>query len=174
MIQLNKLSAYVCRRFFISERGDIIRKLTYTNIVNGLSAEFSSENPLMHLNLKEFDGSSAGAAAVTYKPVEFDGQKTISANLAARTVVVPVEFSAKSGGRYSRSSALAVWEHLMRVFVPLHEGWLVWADGKSSRRIKCRTAETPEADPDPAVSVFGFLFACRRLPILGGLRGAEH
>lgn len=123
--------------------GDFIRKVTYTNSVNGLSAEFSSESPTMHLKLSEFDGASAGASSVVYSPVETDGQKTISTNLTARTILLPVEFSAVDNGKRSRRGALAVWEHLLRVFVPLHEGWLVWTDGVSSRRIRCRTAETP-------------------------------
>jgi hypothetical protein len=98
----------------------------------------------MHLDLKQFDGASVGASAVVYSPVEFDGQKTISANLNARTIVLPVEFSAVVDGKRSRAGAIAVWEQLLRVFVPLHEGWLVWSDGTNSRRIKCRTVETPK------------------------------
>lgn len=121
-----------------------MRKLTYTNSVNGLSAEFSSDDPLMHLDLENFDGSSAGATSVTYRPVEFDGRRTVSANLSARTIILPVEFAAKAAGKYSRAGALAVWDRLMKVFVPLHEGVLVWSDGVNSRRIKCRVAETPK------------------------------
>lgn len=121
-----------------------MKKLTYTNLVNGLSAEFSSDSKTMHLVLDQFDGSSVGASAITYKPVELDGQKIISTTLNARTINVPVEFTAISDGKYSRSGALEIWEKLLRVFVPLHEGWLVWSDGSKSRRIKCRTAETPK------------------------------
>lgn len=131
-----------------------MRKLTYTNLVNGLSAEFSSESKTMHLDMKNFDGSSAGATAVTYRPVEFDGQRTVSTNLTARTVVVPVQFTATANGKYSRAGALAVWEKLLRVFVPLHEGWLVWTDGVNSRRIKCRTVETPKLS-----EILPFLFS---------------
>lgn len=134
--------------------GDFIRKVTYTNLVNGLSAEFSSESSTMHLDLKQFDGSGVGASAVVYSPVEYDGQKTISTNLAARTIVLPVEFTAVSGGKYSRAGALAVWEQLLKVFVPLHEGWLVWTDGTNSRRIRCRTVETPKI-----TQVLPFLFS---------------
>lgn len=124
--------------------------------MNGLSAEFSSESSLMHLNLREFDGSSVGAITVNYTPVEFDGQKTISANLAPRSIIVPVEFSAIENGKRSRSGALAVWEHLLKVFVPLHEGWLVWSDGTNSWRIKCRTAETPKL-----TQILPFLFSAQ-------------
>ncbi len=131
-----------------------MRKLTYTNLANGLSAEFSSESRTMHLDLKNFDGSSAGATAVTYCPVELDGQRTISTNLTARTVVVPVQFTATENGKYSRAGALAVWEKLLKVFVPLHEGWLVWSDGVNFRRIKCRTVETPKLS-----EILPFLFS---------------
>lgn len=136
--------------------GDFIRKLTYTNSVNGLSAEFSSESSTMHLKLSEFDGSSVGAVTVNYTPVEFDGQKTISANLAPRSIIVPVEFSALENGKRSRAGALAVWERLLKVFVPLHEGWLVWTDGTNSRRIRCRTAETPKL-----TQILPFLFSAQ-------------
>ncbi len=131
-----------------------MRKVTYTNLSNGLSAEFSSESRTMHLNLKEFDGSSVGSTSVVYTPVETDGQKTISSNLAARSVTLPVEFTAIVDGKYSRSGALAVWENLLRVFNPLNEGLLVWTDGKTSRRIKCRAAETPKL-----TQVLPFLFS---------------
>ena len=77
-----------------------MRKLTYTNLTNGLTAEFSSESPTMHLNLADFDGCSLGASARSYKPVELDGQKLISTSLNARTIVVPVEISARAGGRF--------------------------------------------------------------------------
>ena len=131
-----------------------MRKLTYTNLVNGLSAEFSSQSKTMHLDLKNFDGCSAGASSVAYRPVESDGQRTISTNLTARTIVVPVQFTAVENGRYSRKGALAVWERLLRTFVPLHEGWLVWSDGTNSRRIKCRLSETPQL-----TQVLPFLFS---------------
>ena len=121
-----------------------MRKITYTNLVNGLSAEFSSDSPTMHLKLSGFDGNSVASNAIAYTPVGLDGQKTVSCKLSPRTIVVPVEFTAKVGERYSRSGALAIWQKLQKVFVPLHEGWLVWSDGTNSRRIKCRTSETPK------------------------------
>lgn len=121
-----------------------MRKITYTNSVNGLSAEFSSDNPLMHLDLKNFDGSSVGATSVTYKPVEFDGQRVISTNLSARTIILPIQFTAKVNGRYSRAAALDKWTEILKTFVPLHSGTLTWTDGTKSRRIACRTLETPQ------------------------------
>lgn len=121
-----------------------MRKITYTNSVNGLSAEFSSDNPLMHLDLKNFDGSSVGATSVTYKPVEFDGQRVISTNLSARTIILPIQFTAKVNGRYSRAAALDKWAEILKTFVPLHSGTLTWTDGTKSRRITCRTLETPQ------------------------------
>ena len=114
-----------------------MRKLTFTNSVNGLSAEFSSESPTMHLDLKQFDGSGVSASAVTYKPVELDGHRTISTALSARSVTLPVQFTAVEGGSYSRRGALAVWDSLLRVFCPLDDGWLVWTDGVNSRPLRC-------------------------------------
>lgn len=120
-----------------------MRKITYTNSANGLSAEFSSDDPLMHLNLKSFDGCSVGANAVTYSPVESDGQRTVSVNLSARTIVLSVEIAGKADGKYSREHALRRMGEIMRVFVPLHDGVLTWTDGENTRTINCRTVEAP-------------------------------
>ena len=68
-----------------------MRKITYTNLVNGLSAEFSSDSPTMHLKLSGFDGNSVASNAIAYTPVGLDGQKTVSCKLSPRTIVVPVE-----------------------------------------------------------------------------------
>ena len=81
--------------FFLG--GDIIRKVTYTKSANGLSAEFSSESPTMHLDLKQFDGAGVSASAVTYKPVELGRQKTISTALSARSVTLPVQLDLQRG-----------------------------------------------------------------------------
>ena len=121
-----------------------MRKVTYTNAVNGLSVEFSSENPLMHLDMKNFDGSSLGADSIAYSPIDFDGQKIVSTSLSARTIVLPFEFTAKKSGKFSRSEALKLWENICNVFVPIHKGMLVWTDGTRSRQIECRAAETPK------------------------------
>lgn len=121
-----------------------MRKVTYTNLVNGLSVEFSSEDPLTHLDLKNFDGSSVGANAVTYSPVGVDGQHTVSVNLPARTITLPIEVAGRANGKYSREKALERVNRIMQVFVPLHDGLLTWTDGKNTRTINCRTAETPK------------------------------
>lgn len=121
-----------------------MRKVTYTNLVNGLSVEFSSEDPLTHLDLKNFDGSSVGANAVTYSPVGTDGQHTVSVNLPARTITLPVEVAGRAGGKYSREKALERVNKILQCFVPLHDGVLKWTDGKRTRTINCRTAETPK------------------------------
>lgn len=131
-----------------------MKKLTYTNSANGLSMEFSSDSRTMHLDLRNFDGCSVGASAVTYKPVGLPGEKLITGTLNSRTIILPVEFTATDGGKYSRTGALAIWEQLLRTFQPLNEGWLVWTDGTQSRRIKCRTAETPKL-----TQVLPFLFS---------------
>ena len=133
-----------------------MKKLTYTNSANGLSMEFSSDSRTMHLDLRNFDGCSVGASAVTYKPVGIDGEKLITGTLNSRTIILPVEFTAISGGKYSRAGALGIWEQLLRTFIPLNDGWLVWTDGTRSRRIKCRTAETPKL-----TQVLPFLFSAQ-------------
>lgn len=93
--------------------------------------------------LEAMDGCSCGSTAVTYRPMEFDGQRLISASLNSRTIKLSVSFSGKNGGLYSRSAALAHWNEIQRVFVPGQTGTLVWTDGVNSRTIKCRCSETP-------------------------------
>lgn len=131
-----------------------MRKVTYTNSVNGLSMAFSSDSATNHLDLKNFDGCSASAKAVTYTPAALDGQKLISLNLSPRTIVLPIQIAVRSGGKYSRRDALDIWDKALKTFVPLHEGVLVWTDGTSSRQIKCRTSETPKI-----TEVLPFLFS---------------
>lgn len=118
-----------------------MRKITFENEINGLSCEFSTDTPLMFL--ESFDGCSCGSDAIVYKPIEYDGQRFISSNLTARTVQFTANFGGKSGGRYSRESALSRWQEIQKVFVPGQIGKLTWTDGENSRFIKCRTNETP-------------------------------
>lgn len=115
--------------------------ITYTNETNGLSCAFSTATPLMFI--EGFDGSSCGAEAVTYKPLEFNGQRFISSNLTARTIMLTVNVGGILNGRYSRKEALKRWDEILRVFVPTDYGTLTVTDGDSTRFIRCRTAESP-------------------------------
>lgn len=117
-------------------------KVTYTNAVNGLSCTFSSDDPMMLL--ESIDGCSCGCDAITYRPLNLDGQRFVSSTLTARTVVLNVNFGGKAGGKYSRKEAMKRWEEIQRVFVPGNMGTLTWTDGTESRFIKCRTSETPK------------------------------
>lgn len=129
-------------------------RVLFENEQNGLWTDFSTETPLMFL--EKINGNSCGCEAVTYKPLEFDGQRFISANLTARTVEVSVNFGGKENGRFSRKAALARWEEIQRVFVPGQYGKLTWTDGENSRFIRCRTSETP------AISeILPFLFGAK-------------
>ena len=94
--------------FSFAGKEDSLEKLTYTNSTNGLSMEFSSDSRTMHLDLRNFDGCSVGASAVTYKPVGLPGEKLITGTLNSRTIIVPVEFTATDGGKYSRTGALGL------------------------------------------------------------------
>ena len=118
-----------------------MQKITYENYLNGLSISFSNDNPRMFL--AGFDGNSAGATAITYKPAEFDGERFVSANLDARTVTFAAEWSVISGGKYSVKGALRKWEEIQRVFVPGNMGKLTWTNGSKTRFIECRTEATP-------------------------------
>lgn len=50
-----------------------MKKITFTNEVNGLSAAFSTDTPLMFP--ESFDGCSCGSEAITYRPLEYNGQR---------------------------------------------------------------------------------------------------
>lgn len=93
--------------------------------------------------LDGMDGCSCGSTAVTYKPIEFDGQRLISTNLNSRTLRLDVSFSGRNGALYSRSAAIAHYNEIQRVLVPGQMGTLTWTDGDNSRFIRCRCSETP-------------------------------
>lgn len=131
-----------------------MEKITFVNETNGLSVEFSTTTPFMFL--ENFNGSSCGAEAVTYRPLEYDGQKFITANLNPRTITFTINIGGKTGRYYSRKEALSRWDYVRRVFVPGQYGTLTWTDGKSSRFIRCRTSETPACD-----EILDFLFSAR-------------
>lgn len=117
------------------------QKITFENKVNGFSAVFSSDNPKSLL--ERFDGSSCGSEAITYRPLDYNGQKFVSSTLTARTIQFAVSFCGRKNGRYSRAAALEKWEELQRVFVPGQEGTLTWTDGINTRFIKCRADSVP-------------------------------
>lgn len=118
-----------------------MQKITYENYANGLKATFSSCDPLAFL--AAFDGSSTACTAITYKPVEFDGERFISANLNAKTITFDATWHGVRGGKLSDAASLEKWEELQRIFVPGKMGKLTWTDGKKTRFIECRTAEFP-------------------------------
>lgn len=117
-------------------------KVTYTNAVNRLSCTFSADDPMMLL--ESIDGCSCGCDAITYRPLNLNGQRFVSSTLTARTVVLNVNFGGKADGKYSRRDAKKRWEEIQRVFVPGNMGTLTWTNGTESRFIKCRTAEAPK------------------------------
>lgn len=119
-----------------------MRAVTFYNPQNKLKATFSTDTPMMFL--ENFNGNSCGAEAITQKPLEFDGQRLISANLNARTIELAINFGGIENGRYSRKAALEKWDLIQKLFVPGVVGTLTWTDGEVSRFIRCRTAETPD------------------------------
>lgn len=127
--------------FFYPKGADTIRKVTFTNEVNGLSVTFSTDTPMMFL--EKLDGCSCGSSAVTYKPLDFDGQRFISSALNPRTIQLTINFGGRSGKLYSRSEALKRWEEIQKTLVPGQMGTLTWTDGINSRFIRCRCGDLP-------------------------------
>lgn len=117
-------------------------KITFTNSINGLSVEFSTETPLQFL--ADFDGNSAGSNAIVYQPLALNGQKLIRTSLSARTITATVNVGGVEDGKYSRAAARKRWEEIQRVLVPGDVGRLTWSDGNVSRYIDCRTEATPK------------------------------
>lgn len=117
-------------------------KITFTNAINGLTVEFSTETPLQFL--ADFDGNSAGSNAIVYQPLALNGQKLIRTSLSARTITATVNVGGVVGGKYSRAAARARWEEIQKVLVPGDVGRLTWTDGTVSRFIDCRTEATPK------------------------------
>lgn len=118
-----------------------MRKITFENSVNGLSATFSSDDPKSLL--ESFDGCSCGAEAITYRPLNYDGQRFVSSTLTARTIQFTASFGGTSNGKYSREGAIRAFEQAQRVFIPGQVGTLTWTDGVNTRFIKCRADSVP-------------------------------
>lgn len=128
-----------------------MRKITFENEVNGLSVTFASDTPKMLL--ESFDGCSCGSEAITYRPLNYDGQRFVSSTLTARTIQFTVSVCGSQNGKHSREDALEKWSEISRVFTPGDIGTLTWTDGTKTRFIKCRA----EALPMPT-EVLPFLF----------------
>ncbi len=118
-----------------------MRKITFSNSTNGLSAEFSTDTPMMFL--ESFDGCSCGTTDIVYKPYDYDGQRFVGGSLDPRTIQFTVNFGGVSGSEYSRAEALKKWEKLQQTFAPGSAGTLTWTDGNASRFIKVRCTELP-------------------------------
>lgn len=119
-----------------------MQRITYHNNQNGLEYTFAADTP--RALLAEFDGNSLGAEFVQFKPVGFDGSKTSSYTLNARTITFTADWYAVEGGKRSREKALAEWEKMQYVFAPGQPGILTWTNGVQTRTIECYANETPE------------------------------
>lgn len=118
-----------------------MRKITFTNEVNGLSVMLASDTPTALL--ETFDGCSCGAEAITYRPLNYNGQRFVSSTLTARTIPFTASFGGIRNDRYSREEAIRRFEDVQRVFVPGQIGTLTWTDGINTRFIKCRAESVP-------------------------------
>lgn len=118
-----------------------MQRITFHNNQNGLEYTFATDTP--RALLAAFDGNSLGAEFVQFKPVGFDGSKTSSYTLNARTITFTADWYAVEGGKRSREKALAEWEKIQYVFAPGHTGVLTWTNGTETRTIECYSNETP-------------------------------
>lgn len=118
-----------------------MQRITFHNNQNGLEYTFATDTP--RALLVEFDGNSLGAEFVQFKPVGFDGSKTSSYTLNARTITFTANWYAVEGGKRSREKALAEWEKIQYIFAPGHTGVLTWTNGTETRTIECYSNETP-------------------------------
>lgn len=119
-----------------------MQKITFHNNQNGLEYTFAADTP--RALLVEFDGNSLGAEFVQFKPVGFDGSKTSSYTLNARTITFTADWYAVEGGKRSREKALAEWEKMQYTFAPGQTGILTWTNGVQTRTIECYANETPD------------------------------
>lgn len=110
--------------------------------MNGLSCTFASDTPMMLL--ESVEGVSCGSSAITYKPIDYDGQLLISTSLNARNIPLVLNFGGKKGNMWSRSNAMERWQEIQKVFIPGQTGTLAWTDGTNSRFIRCRVDSTTQ------------------------------
>lgn len=118
-----------------------MQKITFHNNQNDLEFSFATDTP--RALLSAFDGNSLGAEFVQYTPIDFDGAKTLSHTLNARTITITADWYAVEGGKYSRSKALAEWEKMQWAFAIGSVGTLTWTNGAETRTIDCYANETP-------------------------------
>ncbi len=128
-----------------------MQKITFHNNNNDLECSFATDNRTQFL--AAFDGNSLGADFTTFKPVAFDGTRTLAHTLGARTIpftaqwcglsVTDGTFAGAYHERYDRNAALEEWEKLQFTFNPGDKGVLTWTNGKQTRTINCYAEETP-------------------------------
>lgn len=118
-----------------------MQRITFHNNQNDLEYSFAADTPSALLSA--FDGNSLGAEFVQFKPIDFDGSKTLSHTLNARTITFTADWYAVEGGKRSRAAALAEWERMQYVFAPGNEGTLTWTNGAETRTIDCYANEIP-------------------------------
>lgn len=118
-----------------------MQRITFHNNQNDLEYSFATDTP--RTLLSAFDGNSLGAEFVQFKPIDFDGSKTLSHTLNARTVTFTADWYAVEGGKRSRAAALDEWEKLQWVFSPGDAGVLTWTNGTDIRTIECYANEIP-------------------------------
>lgn len=94
--------------------------------------------------LESVDGVSCGSSAITYKPIDYDGNLLISTSLNARNIPLVLNFGGKKDNMWSRSNAMERWQEIQKVFIPGQTGTLTWTDGINSRFIRCRVDSTTQ------------------------------
>lgn len=105
------------------------------------SVEFGKTPPRF---LNQFDGSSVGSSAISYKAIGIHGEKTGEIKLEPRTITADVTIVGKDNeGKYSGERLAEIKNEIFRVINPLNFGKLVRVNQHSIYEIDCRVREIP-------------------------------
>lgn len=121
-------------------------KIVFNNYSNGESIEIDSAQGL--IRLEQLEGANVESEAITYKPIETDGETYISATLKPRTIALDLKIIGRTadGTKYSRSAAVEAYNKLMRAFAVGKVGKLTYTTEGKEYYIECRATATPQKE----------------------------
>ena len=118
-----------------------MKKIRYENYANGEIINIYSDRG--DIRLENFDGGTCESEAITYRPIDFDGDIFISSTLKPRTITATVKIIGISGGRYNRKAAMRGYNNLLRAFTVGDNGKLTYYNNGDEYEIECRLASVP-------------------------------
>lgn len=118
-----------------------MQKIKYENYANGEIINIYSDRG--NIRLEDFDGGTCESEAITYRPIDYDGDIFISSTLRPRTITAKIKIIGITGGKYSRKAAMRGYNTLLRAFTVGDMGKLTYSNNGDDYVIDCRLASVP-------------------------------